>query len=106
MSKLLRKISAGVLSIALVAGLVIPAMDVEAAETNTSSDSENVTVYGQAPVKGEYFDYTARLSVTVVVSSPAASANAGAGKSANTKSMEKRLLSAFLNMLLIPSNLW
>ncbi len=65
MSKLLRKISAGVLSIALVAGLVIPAMDVEAAETNTSSDSENVTVYGQAPVKGEYFDYTARLSVTV-----------------------------------------
>ena len=65
MSKLLRKISAGVLSIALVAGLVIPAMDVEAAETNTSSDSENVTVYGQAPVKGKYFDYTARLSVTV-----------------------------------------
>lgn len=65
MSKLLRKISAGVLSIALVAGLVIPAMDVEAAETNTSSDSENVTVHGQAPVKGKYFDYTARLSVTV-----------------------------------------
>lgn len=65
MNKLLRKISAGVLSIALVAGLVIPAMDVEAAETNTSSDSENVTVYGQAPVKGKYFDYTARLSVTV-----------------------------------------
>ncbi len=65
MSKLLRKISAGVLSIALVAGLVIPAIDVEAAETNTSSDSENVTVYGQAPVKGKYFDYTARLSVTV-----------------------------------------
>ena len=65
MSKLLRKISAGVLSIALVAGLVIPAMDVEASETNTSSDSENVTVYGQAPVKGKYFDYTARLSVTV-----------------------------------------
>ena len=65
MSKLLRKISAGVLSIALVVGLVIPAMDVEAAETNTSSDSENVTVYGQAPVKGKYFDYTARLSVTV-----------------------------------------
>lgn len=65
MNKILRKVSAGVLSIALVAGLVIPAMDVEAAETNTSSDSENVTVYGQAPVKGKYFDYTARLSVTV-----------------------------------------
>ena len=41
-----------------------------------------------------------------VVNSPAASANAGAGKSASTKSMEKRLLSAFLIMLLIPSNLW
>lgn len=65
MSKLLRKISAGVLSIALVAGVVIPAMYVEATETNTPNDSENVTVYGQAPVKGEYFDYTARLSVTV-----------------------------------------
>ena len=46
------------------------------------------------------------VAATVVVNSPAASANAGAGKSANTKSMEKRLLSAFLNMLLIPSNLW
>ena len=65
MSKLLRKISAGVLSIALVAGLVIPAMDVEAAETNTPNDSENVTVYGEAPVKGRYFDYTAKLSVTI-----------------------------------------
>lgn len=39
------------------------------------------------------------------VSCPAASANAGAGISASTKSMEKRLLSAFLIMLLIPSNL-
>lgn len=65
MSKLLRKISAGVLSIALVAGVVIPAMDVEATETNTPNDSENVTVYGEAPVKGRYFDYTAKLSVTV-----------------------------------------
>lgn len=65
MSKLLRKISAGVLSIALVAGVVIPAMYVEATETNTPNDSENVTVYGEAPVKGRYFDYTAKLSVTV-----------------------------------------
>lgn len=65
MSKLLRKISAGVLSIALVAGVVIPAMDVEATETNTPNDSENVTVYGETPVKGRYFDYTAKLSVTV-----------------------------------------
>ena len=40
------------------------------------------------------------------VSCPAASANAGVGISASTKSMEKRLLSAFLIMLLIPSNLW
>lgn len=65
MSKLLRKISAGVLSIALVVAVVIPAMDVEATETNTPNDSENVTVYGEAPVKGRYFDYTAKLSVTV-----------------------------------------
>ena len=65
MSKLLRKISAGVLSIALVAGVVIPAMYVEATETNTPNDSENVTVYGEAPVRGPYFDYTAKISVTV-----------------------------------------
>lgn len=65
MSKLLRKISVGVLSLIVAAGVVIPTMNVYAGETNTESGSENVTVYGQAPVKGEYFDYTARLSVTV-----------------------------------------
>ncbi len=65
MSKLLRKISVGVLSLIVAAGVVIPTMNVDAGETNTESGSENVTVYGQAPVKGEYFDYTARLSVTV-----------------------------------------
>lgn len=65
MSKLLRKISIGVLSLIVAAGVVIPTMNVDAGETNTESGSENVTVYGQAPVKGEYFDYTARLSVTV-----------------------------------------
>ena len=65
MSKLLRKISVGVLSLIVAAGVVIPTMNVYAGETNTESESENVTVYGQAPVKGEYFDYTARLSVTV-----------------------------------------
>lgn len=65
MSKLLRKISVGVLSLIVAAGVVIPNMNVYAGETNTESGSENVTVYGQAPVKGEYFDYTARLSVTV-----------------------------------------
>lgn len=65
MSKLLRKISVGVLSLIVAAGVVIPTMNVYARETNTESGSENVTVYGQAPVKGEYFDYTARLSVTV-----------------------------------------
>lgn len=65
MSKLLRIISVGVLSLIVAAGVVIPTMNVYAGETNTESGSENVTVYGQAPVKGEYFDYTARLSVTV-----------------------------------------
>ena len=65
MSKLLRKISVGVLSLIVAAGVVIPTMNVDAGETNTESGSENVTVYGQAPVKGEYFDYTARLAVTV-----------------------------------------
>jgi len=65
MSKLLRKISVGVLSLIVAAGVVIPTMNVYAGETNTESGSENITVYGQAPVKGEYFDYTARLSVTV-----------------------------------------
>lgn len=65
MSKLLRKISVGVLSLIVAAGVVIPTMNVYAGEMNTESGSENVTVYGQAPVKGEYFDYTARLSVTV-----------------------------------------
>ena len=65
MSKLLRKISVGVLSLIVAAGVVIPTMNVYAGETNTESGSENVTVYGQAPVKCEYFDYTARLSVTV-----------------------------------------
>ncbi len=65
MSKLLRKIYVGVLSLIVAAGVVIPTMNVYAGETNTESGSENVTVYGQAPVKGEYFDYTARLSVTV-----------------------------------------
>ncbi|MBF1180019.1 MAG: FMN-binding protein [[Eubacterium] sulci] len=65
MSKLLRKISVGVLSLIVAAGVVIPTMNVDAGETNTESGSENVTVYGQAPVKGKYFDYTARLSVTV-----------------------------------------
>lgn len=65
MSKLLRIISVGVLSLIVAAGVVIPTMNVYAGETNTESGSENITVYGQAPVKGEYFDYTARLSVTV-----------------------------------------
>lgn len=65
MSKLLRKISVGVLSLIVAAGVVIPTMNVYAGETNTESGFENITVYGQAPVKGEYFDYTARLSVTV-----------------------------------------
>jgi FMN-binding domain. len=65
MSKLLRKISVGVLSLIVAAGVVIPTMNVDAGEANTESVSENVTVYGQAPVKGKYFDYTARLSVTV-----------------------------------------
>ena len=65
MSKLLRKISVGVLSLIVAAGVVIPTMNVDAGEANTESGSENVTIYGQAPVKGKYFDYTARLSVTV-----------------------------------------
>ena len=65
MSKLLRKLSVGVLSLIVAAGVVIPTMNVYAGETNTESGSENVTIYGQAPVKGKYFDYTARLSVTV-----------------------------------------
>ena len=65
MSKLLRKISVGVLSLIVAAGVVIPTMNVDAGEANTESGSENVTIYGQAPVKGKYFDYTASLSVTV-----------------------------------------
>ena len=65
MSKLLRKISAGILSVALATGIVLPVMSVDARETNAASDSENVTVYGEAPVRGPYFDYTAKISVTV-----------------------------------------
>ena len=75
------------------------ALEVAATVPETASVPEALSLAARAVSVEE-------VAVTVVVNSPAASANAGAGKSASTKSMEKRLLSAFLNMLLIPSNLW
>lgn len=63
MKKLFKKISAWLLSLALVAGMACPALNSYAAEPEEKT--ANITVYGSAQVKGPYFDYTAKVAVMV-----------------------------------------